>query len=74
VVNASASDSSAELRLLPYCRDGDLVSCENQAIRGIQHDGGYAEVLIARASGLISVPEGLDSVAARPCCCRPNHI
>ena len=52
-----------------YCRDGDLVSCEHQANTGIEHDGGYAEVMIARASGLISVPDGLDSVAAAPLLC-----
>src|SRR5258705_5080237 len=52
-----------------YCRDGDLVSCENQANTGIQHDGGYAEVMIARSSGLMSVPDGLDSVAAAPLLC-----
>ena len=51
-----------------YCRDGDLVSCENQANTGIQHDGGYAEVMIARASGLISVPDGLIPSPRRPCC------
>ena len=31
------------------CRDGDLVNCENQEYTGLQRDGGYAEVMIARA-------------------------
>src|SRR5580765_7977493 len=51
------------------CRAGDLVSCQNQAYSGIQHDGGYAEVMIAKASGLMSVPDGLSSVDAAPLLC-----
>jgi len=35
------------------CRSGHLVNCENQEFTGIQHDGGYAEYLIAKASGLM---------------------
>ena len=38
-----------------YCRDGDLVNCINQGYTGVQHDGGYAEVMIAKSSGLIAV-------------------
>jgi alcohol dehydrogenase, propanol-preferring len=38
-----------------FCRGGDLVNCKNQEFTGIQHDGGYAEVMIAKASGLISM-------------------
>jgi len=52
-----------------YCRAGDLVNCQNQEFTGIQHDGGYAEVMIAKASGLISVPEELSSVNAAPLLC-----
>ncbi|MHA6202989.1 alcohol dehydrogenase [Dyella soli] len=51
------------------CRDGDLVHCQNQENTGIQHDGGYAEVMIAKASGLVIVPDELDSVAAAPLLC-----
>jgi propanol-preferring alcohol dehydrogenase len=51
------------------CRGGDLVSCRNQEFTGIQHDGGYAEVLIARASGLMSVPDDLSAVDAAPLLC-----
>jgi hypothetical protein len=36
---------------------------------GIQHDGGYAEVLIARATGLMSIPDDLSAVAAAPLLC-----
>ena len=52
-----------------YCRDGDLVNCTNQAFTGVQHDGGYAEVMIAKASGLMSVPDDLSAVAAAPLLC-----
>src|SRR5580704_1154787 len=51
------------------CRNGDLVSCQNQAFTGIHHDGGYAEVMIAKASGLMSVPDDLSSVDAAPLLC-----
>src|ERR1700688_1847499 len=52
-----------------YCRDGDLVNCVNQGYTGVQHDGGYAEMMIAKASGLIAVPDDLSSVAAAPLLC-----
>jgi len=52
-----------------FCRDGDLVNCRNQEFTGIHHDGGYAEVMIAKASGLISIPEELSSPAAAPLLC-----
>ena len=45
------------------------MSCQNQAFTGIHHDGGYAEVMIAKASGLIAVPEDLSAVAAAPLLC-----
>jgi propanol-preferring alcohol dehydrogenase len=35
----------------------------------VQQDGGYAEVMIAKASGLISIPGDLKSVAAAPLLC-----
>jgi len=51
------------------CRGGDLVNCRQQEFTGIQHDGGYAEVLIAKASGLMSIPDDLSSVDAAPLLC-----
>jgi len=51
------------------CRAGDLVSCRNQAYTGVQQDGGYAEVMIAKASALMSVPDALSSVNAAPLLC-----
>ena len=52
-----------------FCRGGDLVNCRQQELTGIQHDGGYAEVLIAKASGLMSIPDDLSSVDAAPLLC-----
>jgi alcohol dehydrogenase, propanol-preferring len=51
------------------CRAGDLVRCRNQEFTGIQHDGGYAEVLITKATGLMSIPDELSAVAAAPLLC-----
>ena len=51
------------------CRAGDLIHCENQEFAGVQHDGGYAEVMIAKASGLVTVPDELDSATAAPLLC-----
>src|SRR6516162_2518437 len=52
-----------------FCRGGDLVNCQNQENTGIHHDGGYAEVLLAKASGLVSIPDDLSSVDAAPLLC-----
>jgi alcohol dehydrogenase, propanol-preferring len=52
-----------------YCRGGDLVNCRNQEFTGIHRDGGYAEMLVARASGLMSIPDDLSSVNAAPLLC-----
>src|SRR5271163_1101454 len=52
-----------------YCRDGDLVNCKNQSFTGVQQDGGYAEVMIAKASSLMAVPDELSSVDAAPLLC-----
>ena len=52
-----------------FCRGGDLVNCRNQEFTGLQHDGGYAEVLIAKASGLMSIPDDFSSADAAPLLC-----
>jgi alcohol dehydrogenase, propanol-preferring len=52
-----------------FCRSGEPVNCRNQEFSGIHQDGGYAEVMLVRASGLVSVPDGLDSAAAAPLLC-----
>jgi D-arabinose 1-dehydrogenase-like Zn-dependent alcohol dehydrogenase len=52
-----------------FCRNGDLVNCRNQEYTGIHHDGGYAEVMIAKASGLVAIPDDLSSADAAPLLC-----
>src|SRR5713101_4964826 len=52
-----------------YCRDGDLVNCVKQGFTGVQQNGGYAEVMIAKASSLMAVPDELSSVDAAPLLC-----
>ncbi len=52
-----------------WCRRGDFVSCTNQPWFGTTADGGYAEVAYARASGLVRIPDALESVAASPLLC-----
>src|SRR6202008_182366 len=52
-----------------FCRNSDLVNCRNQEYTGIHQDGGYAEVMLAKASGLVSIPDKLSSVDAAPLLC-----
>jgi alcohol dehydrogenase, propanol-preferring len=52
-----------------FCRNGDLVNCRNQEFTGIHHDGGYAEVMVAKASGLVSIPDSMSSADAAPLLC-----
>ncbi|WP_440086145.1 alcohol dehydrogenase catalytic domain-containing protein [Streptosporangium sp. LJ11] len=51
------------------CRRGDFVNCANQHQVGTTVDGGYAEVVFARGSGLVRIPEGMSSVEAAPLLC-----
>ena len=52
-----------------YCRAGDFVNCQHQGYTGIHTDGGYAEVMIAKASGLMAIPDALPAVEAAPLLC-----
>ncbi len=52
-----------------FCRSGEIVNCKNQGYTGIHFDGGYAEVMLVKASGLVSVPDALSSVDAAPLLC-----
>src|SRR5499433_3751483 len=52
-----------------FCRNGDLVNCRNQEFTGIHSDGGYAEVMIAKASGLVRIPDDLSAADAAPLLC-----
>jgi propanol-preferring alcohol dehydrogenase len=46
-----------------------MVNCQNPVIPGVTVDGGYAELMIAEARGLASIPDELTSVEAAPLLC-----
>ncbi|WP_446039063.1 alcohol dehydrogenase catalytic domain-containing protein [Streptomyces sp. SID1121] len=51
------------------CRHGDFVACKNQPRTGLHVDGGYAEYMIARQTGLVAIPDSLSSAAVAPLLC-----
>ena len=51
------------------CRAGRFHLCPNQPIVGASCDGGYAEMMIARATGLVAIPDELTSEEAAPILC-----
>lgn len=51
------------------CRKGQFVHCRNQPITGSSIDGGYAEMLVARSTALVSIPEEMGSAEAAPVLC-----
>ena len=51
------------------CRREDIVNCQNPVTSGVTVDGGYAEVMIAEARGISSVPDELTSAEAAPLLC-----
>ena len=51
------------------CRRGDFVNCQDQPEVGRTQDGGYAEYVYVRASGVVSVPDGLDPLDTAPLLC-----
>ncbi|MGF6982530.1 propanol-preferring alcohol dehydrogenase [Paraburkholderia atlantica] len=53
----------------PSCRQGDIVNCEKPVITGMTVDGGYAEIMIAEARGLVRMPDELDAAEAAPLLC-----
>jgi hypothetical protein len=54
------------LRILSKWRSREL---SYQEFTGIHSDGGYAEMMIAKASGLMSIPDSLSSADAAPLLC-----
>jgi D-arabinose 1-dehydrogenase-like Zn-dependent alcohol dehydrogenase len=46
-----------------------MVKCEHPVVSGVTVDGGYAEVMIAEARGIASIPDELSSVEAAPLLC-----
>ena len=52
------------------CRRGDFVTCQiAPQITGVSYDGGYADYIIAPATVLALIPEGLSAVDAAPLMC-----
>src|SRR6202790_3045855 len=51
------------------CRRGDIVNCQSPVVSGVTVDGGYAEVMIAEARAISSVPDELTSAEAAPLLC-----
>ncbi len=51
------------------CRQGHFELCQNQPFVGATCDGGYAEMMLARASGLVSIPDELNAEEAAPILC-----
>jgi propanol-preferring alcohol dehydrogenase len=51
------------------CRRGDAVNCEDPVTSGVSVDGGYAELMIAEARGISSVPDEPTSAEAAPLLC-----
>ena len=51
------------------CRRGDIVNCQNPVVSGVNADGGYAEMMIAEARGIASIPDELSSAEAAPLLC-----
>jgi alcohol dehydrogenase len=50
------------------CRQGQFQLCQNQPFVGASCDGGYAEMMLARGTGLVSIPDELNSEEAAPSC------
>src|ERR1700758_3962080 len=51
------------------CRRGDTVNCQNPVSSGVTVDGGYVEVMIAEARGVVAIPDELTSAEAAPLLC-----
>ncbi|WP_031100019.1 MULTISPECIES: alcohol dehydrogenase catalytic domain-containing protein [unclassified Streptomyces] len=51
------------------CRLGDFVGCTDQPYTGVHVDGGYAEYMYARQTGLVAVPEEMSATRMAPLLC-----
>lgn len=50
------------------CRRGDFVNCQ-QPLSGVHFDGGWADVMLAQANALASIPDELSAASAAPMLC-----
>lgn len=55
--------------LCRYCRDGEENLCDHPAFNGWTRDGGYADMMIARADFCLPIPASLSDVQAAPMLC-----
>jgi propanol-preferring alcohol dehydrogenase len=53
----------------PYCRDGQENLCDTPQFHGWTRDGGYADVMVARADYCFPIPEAFDDASAAPLMC-----
>lgn len=53
----------------PQCRRGQFQLCQKQPVVGATCDGGYAEMMLARCTGLVLIPGELASEEAAPLLC-----
>jgi alcohol dehydrogenase len=51
------------------CRRGVFNLCSNQPVVGSSQDGGYAEMMLVRHTGLVAIPDELRSEDAAPLLC-----
>ncbi|MQY09924.1 alcohol dehydrogenase [Streptomyces sp. RB5] len=51
------------------CRRGDFVYCTDQPVLGDSQQGGYAEYVTARTSGLVAVPDDMPAAELAPLMC-----
>ncbi|SDV50259.1 zinc-binding dehydrogenase [Chitinasiproducens palmae] len=51
------------------CRQGHFQLCLHQPVVGASCDGGYAEMMVARGTALVAIPDELDAHEAAPLLC-----
>ncbi|MFT3817025.1 MAG: alcohol dehydrogenase catalytic domain-containing protein [Rubrivivax sp.] len=51
------------------CRQGRFQLCLNQPVVGSSRDGGYAEMMLARGTALVAIPDELSAEEAAPILC-----
>ena len=51
------------------CRQGRFQLCVDQPVVGSSCDGGYAEMMLARSTGLVAIPDELSADEAAPILC-----
>jgi len=51
------------------CRRGRFQLCQNQPVMGSTRDGGYAEMVLARGTALVAIPDALGAEEAAPILC-----